>query len=66
MSRSFTPKQIKDIAKQVLDVPKTGERYNETPGLRYPGSSTIPITKEKSSESFSKAYIKTPKKIDFK
>ncbi len=66
MSRSFTPKQIKDIAKQVLDVPKTGERYNETPGLRSPRSSTIPITNEKSSESFSKAFNKTPKKLEFK
>jgi hypothetical protein len=64
MSRSFTPKQIKDIAKQVLDVPKTVER--ESPKHRSPGTSTIPITNEKSSESSNKAVNKTPKKLEFK
>lgn len=64
MSHSFTPKQIKDIAKQVLDIPKTVER--ESPKYRSPRSSTIPITNEKFSESSSKAVDKTPKKLEFK
>jgi hypothetical protein len=63
MSRLFSPKQIKDIAKQVLDVPKTVER--ESPKYRSPGSSNIPITNEKYSEKSSKSYNKTPKKLQF-
>lgn len=64
MSDSFSPRQIKHIAKQVLDVPKTVER--ESPKYRSPGSSTIPITNEKYSEKSSKSYNKTPKKLEFK